>query len=115
MLRQTEYLMMTDTIIEKRYLVDLEDEGDVVAQLLWGIVVEDRKSRWVAGDFVCTSPVVEQMGERLYRTRNSKYLGQAEGHKVALKAEALLELCSGYSPEEYLARKALRNEAFYVQ
>ncbi|WP_417514537.1 hypothetical protein [Marinobacter sp.] len=51
--------MMTDTIIEKWYLVDLEQEGDVVAQVLWGIVVEDRKSRWVAGDFVCTSPVVE--------------------------------------------------------
>ena len=58
MLRQAEYLMMTDTIIEKCYLVDLEQNGNVVGQVLWGIVVEDRKNRWVAGDFVCTSPVV---------------------------------------------------------
>ena len=41
---------MIDTIVEDWYLVDLENDGSVIAQVLWGIVVEDRKSRWVVVD-----------------------------------------------------------------
>jgi len=89
---------MIDTIVEDWYLVDLENDGSVIAQVLWGIVVEDRKSRWVSGNFVCTSPVVTYLSEGLYQTKNSQYLCQGIGPKVTLEAEALLELRGGYSP-----------------
>jgi len=35
------------------------------------------------------------------------YLCQVEAQKVTLQAEALIELRAGYSPDEFLARKAL--------
>ncbi len=106
---------MTDTIIENWYLVDLKVDEDSIGQVLWGIVVNDRKGRWVSGNFVCTSPVVERLDKALYRTRNSEYLCQGEGQRVTLPAEALIELRTGYSPDEFLARKALRANGFQVQ
>lgn len=80
-----------------------------------GVVVNDRKGRWISGDFVCTSPVVERLNKGLYRTRNIEYLCQAEGQAVTLPAEALLDLRTGYSPDEFLGRKALREQGFQVQ
>lgn len=65
--------------------------------------------------FLCTSPAVENLYKGLYRTRNSKYLCQGEGQKVTLEAEALIELPAGYSPDEFLARKALGEKGYQVQ
>lgn len=66
-------LVVTDTIIKNWYLVDLKVDEECVCQVLWGIVVNDRKGRWVPGNFVCTSPVVECLDKELYRTKNSEY------------------------------------------
>lgn len=105
---------MADTIIEKWYLVDLQADEKNIGQVLWGIVVDDRKGRWVSGNFVCTSPVVQRLDNRLFRTKNSEYLCQGEGEEVTLPAESLIELRSGYSPDEFLARKNLRESGFQV-
>lgn len=105
---------MTDRIIETWYLVDLKVDEECVGQVLWGIVVNDRKSRWVSGNFVCTSPVVECLHKGLYRTRNSEHQCQGDGQKVALPVEALIELPTGYSLDEYLAQKAPREQGFEV-
>ncbi len=61
---------MSDTIIKTWFLVNLVHENNIVAQVLWGIVIEDRKERWQPDNYVCTSKVVERLGNNLFRTRN---------------------------------------------
>lgn len=106
---------MADTIIKDWFLVNFKNEDSVISQVPGGVVVEDIKNRWAPRNFVCTSPVVENLDKGLYRTRNSKYLCQREGQRVTLQAEALIELRAGYSPDEFLARKALGVKGYQVQ
>lgn len=103
---------MTYKINKQSHLVDMRTDGKNIGQVLWGIVVEDRKGRRVSGNFVCTSPIVERLDNRLYRTRHSEYLCHGEGQKGTLPAEALIELRTGYSPDEFLARRNLRESGF---
>lgn len=35
---------MTDTTIKNRFLVSLDSDGAIAGQVIWGIVIKDRKS-----------------------------------------------------------------------
>ena len=103
---------MTDTTIKNWFLVSFDNDGTIAGQVLWGIVVEDRKSRWRENDFVCTSKVVEQFNENFFKTRNSEYECVGDGQQVILPLEALLDLRRGFSPDEYLTMQELQKQGF---
>jgi hypothetical protein len=105
-------LRMSDTIITNWFLVNFDNGCEIVGRVLWGIVVEDKKSRWRPGDYVCTSKVIEKTDLDLYQTVNSQYQCIGEGREVTLPLEALLELRKGYSPEEYVAMEQLKRQGF---
>ena len=111
----TNAIIHVQTIIRGCYLVNLETNEGVIAQVLWGIVVDDHKRRWVPGNYVCTSNIIENMNGGVYRTKNTTYLCEGEGQTVALDIEALPELRAGYSPDEWFLRKRLRREGFQIQ
>ena len=111
----TDEIIDVQTIIRDWYRVNLETNEGVIAQILWGIVVDDHKRRWAPGDYVCTSKIVEHMNYGIYRTKNTTYLCEGEGQTVALDIEALPELRAGNSPDEWLLRKRLRLEGFQIQ
>lgn len=103
---------MTDTIIKNWFLVNLEYENTIVAKVLWGLVVKDNKGRWQPEDYVCTSKVIEHLGDGVFLTENSRYECSGKGREVTLTAESIGELRSGVSPEEYLILKNLRERGF---
>lgn len=106
---------MSDAIIKNWFLVNLDHEGNIVAQVLWGIVIEDRKGRWQSDNYVCTSNVIERLGDNIFRTRNSVYECRGDGEEVTLEAKAILELRDGFSPEEYLTMKNLQERGLQSQ
>jgi hypothetical protein len=103
---------MADTIIKNWFLVNLEYENNTVAKVLWGIVVKDNKGRWHPEDYVCTSKVIEHLADGVFLTQNSRYECSGKGREISLEAEAIFELRSGISPEEYLTLKNLKEQEF---
>lgn len=48
--------LAVDTVIENWFSIDFGYGGELInKRLLWGILVEDLKGRWVPGDYCCTS------------------------------------------------------------
>ena len=111
----TDEIIDVQTIIRDWYLVNLETNECVIAQVLWGIVVDDQKRRWVPGDYVCTSKIIEHMNGGVCRTKNTTYLCEGEGQTVALDMEALPELRAGRSPDEWRLMKGLRPKGLQIQ
>lgn len=105
------------TIIKNWHLVEIYNskiitsESEIVMNVVWGIVVSDSKNRFVEGDFVCTSRIV-QLGEDNHMTTKSGtlYIGTGTGKVSRLNIEDLQKLRQGFSPEEILVAKSLGGE-----
>jgi len=96
--------MNADTIVRDWNLVDSTPDGErVEKRAVWGIVVEDRKERWVPGDRCCTSLVLEEFEDQLFRTRNSLYQADGEGIRLEASVETVELLRAGYSPDQWQA------------
>ena len=90
-----------DTVIEDWFLIDFTYENEPIdKRVLWGIVVQDRKGRWVPGDYCCTSLVLNDLGDQFFQTKNSIYRVEGSGKRVTVSAEAIYALRAGHSPEE---------------
>lgn len=92
---------LVDTVITDWSLIRLSGTDNVT--VLWGIVAEDPSGRWRPGDYVCTSPVAEELAEGVFRTRNSLYQALGEGQWLVLPAQHLPCLRAGRSPGEVWA------------
>ena len=70
--------------------------------MLWGICVEDETFRFDAGDYVCSSKIVEIIPDaKLVKTiKGSAYLLEGDGTKTDVNIEDFELLCQGYSPDE---------------
>ena len=100
--------MDAHTIIENWYLVDFTHEGrSMDKRVLWGIVVEDRKGRWIPGDWCCTSLVVKEHDDQLFETANSFYKAEGAGTRIEAPAAAIQLLRSGFSPDQWPALASL--------
>ena len=77
--------------------------------MLWGIVVEDRKGRWMPGDWCCTSLVLEESNNQLFETRNSLYQADGEGIRMEAPVETVELLRAGYSPDQWEALASIRS------
>ncbi|AZT86077.1 hypothetical protein EHN06_21045 (plasmid) [Marinobacter sp. NP-4(2019)] len=95
------------TIAKNWYLVTVRDKnGEALADFFWGIVVEDRKNRFKPGDYVCSTLIVETLGDSLFRTQNTLYEGSGEGERVSLALRHFKWLRAGLSPPEIEALAA---------
>lgn len=105
------------TIIKNWHLVEIYDcdiitsASEVYMNVAWGIVVEDSKCRFKAGDFVCTSRIVELNDNNQMTTKSgTMYIGMGVGKVSRLHIEDLRKLRQGFSPDEILAAKTLGGE-----
>lgn len=102
--------MNADTIVRNWYLVDFTQDGErLEKRVLWGIVVGDRKGRWMPDDWCCTSLVLEELDNQLFRTRNSLYQADGEGIRMEAPVETVELLRAGYSPDQWEALASLRD------
>jgi len=103
--------MNADTIVQNWYLVDFTQDGErLEKRVLWGIVVEDRKGRWVPGDWCCTSLVLEELANRLFRTRNSLYQADGVGTRMEAPVDTVELLRAGYSPDQWEALARMKDK-----
>ena len=105
--------MRADTIIQNWFLVDFtsDEEGERLdKRVLWGIVVDDRKGRWIPGDWCCTSLILKEHDDQLFETSNSFYQAQGHGTRMEAPTAAMQLLRSGYSPDQWPALKSLGDQ-----
>lgn len=50
---------MANTIIKYWFLVNFQNEDNVIAQVLWGIVAEDINNRWAPSIFYAQAPLLK--------------------------------------------------------
>jgi hypothetical protein len=72
-----------DTIVKDWFLVDSTHLGEPMdKRILWSIVVQYRKRRWVNGDFCCTSLVLRELKTQLCQTKNNVYRAEGNWQRV---------------------------------
>ena len=99
--------MNIDTVFNDCYLVDLYEEGTVVAKILWGTILVDPSGRWEPGHYACTSPIISDHGDGLFSTYNSTYLSMGTVTKVKLPAHNIIKLRAGYCPKDCMVLDVL--------
>lgn len=96
--------MLNKTTMTQWFLVNFHD-APPPNKILWGIIEDDPSGRWLAGDYVCTSPVLKIADDNTYITKNTKYQVLGPGQKIQLPVKAILDLRMGFAPDECLANK----------
>ena len=105
------------TIIKNWHLVEIYDaetinqDPELIMNIAWGIVISDSKNRFKAGDFVCTSRLIELKDDNHMITKSGTlYIGSGVGKVSRLNVEDLTKLRQGFSPDEIIAAKLLGGE-----
>lgn len=91
-----------NTVVRDWQIVSIIDNGELLGKVLWGICVEDMTCRFDAGDYICTSKIVEIIpGEKLIKTyKGSSYKVEGDGTEAEVLAEDFELLRQGFSPEQ---------------
>jgi hypothetical protein len=91
-----------NTVIKSWHIVSIFEKNDLIGKVLWGICVEDETFRFDAGDYVCSSKIVEIIpDEKLVKTiKGSAYLLEGDGTTTEVNVEDFELLRQGFSPDE---------------
>ena len=90
------------TVVTDWHIVSIIDNGGVIGRVLWGICVEDSTCRFAAGDYICTSKIIEIIpNAKLIKTYSgSSYQVQGEGTEAEIQVKDFELLRQGFSPDE---------------
>ena len=90
------------SVLKDWHIVSILENGKLVGKVLWGICVEDETFRFDAGDYVCSSKIVEIIPtDKLVKTiKGSVYLLEGDGTTAEVNVEDFELLRQGYSPDE---------------
>jgi hypothetical protein len=91
-----------NTVLKDWHIVSILENGELVGKVLWGICAEDETFRFDAGDYVCSSKIVEIIPtDKLVKTvKGSAYLLEGDGTTAEVNVEDFELLRQGYSPDE---------------
>lgn len=91
-----------NTVLKDWHIVSILENGELVGKVLWGICVEDETFRFDAGDYVCSSKIVEIIpAAKLVKTiKGSAYLLEGDGTKTDVNFEDFELLRKGFSPAD---------------
>lgn len=91
-----------NTVVKDWQIVSIIDNGKLLGKVLWGICVEDMTCRFEAGDYICTSKIIEIIpGERLIKTYSgSMYKAEGDGTNAEIQVEDFELLRQGFSSEQ---------------
>ena len=85
-----------DGIVTRWYILEVQG-----VRFLTGDVVEDRKGRWMPGDYMFSSLVTSvDLDAGIVRTKNSVYALSGEGKVIEVTAEFAQKMKQGYRFEE---------------
>lgn len=91
-----------NTKVKDWHVVSIYDRDQLVGRVLWGICMEDKTSRFSAGDYICTSRIVEILpNDNLVKTcSGSTYLVEGDGKMSEIQVQDFEMLRGGLSPDE---------------
>lgn len=99
-----------NTVLKDWHIVSILENGELVGKVLWGICVEDETFRFEAGDYVCSSKIVEIVPTaKLVKTiKGSVYLLEGDGTTAEVNVEDFELLRQGFSPDDIHRIKAMQ-------
>jgi len=100
-----------DTTVNGWFIVQLtNDDKQILAEVLWGIVEHDKKMRFGQGDYVCTSVIAEKAECYVYTQYSTYKLLGSGTSDISLPMENILLLRQGFSPDMILTQQIKENE-----
>lgn len=91
------------TTVKNAFIVSVVDKNNFsIAEILWGIVVDDETLRWRPGDYCCTSPIVafDEENNRIITKSRSHYDINGLAEKMDIPISDLHLLRDGVSPRD---------------
>lgn len=91
-----------DVQIKDWYVIQTFCDDELLAENLWGIVVQDKTGRFEPEDYVCTSPIQEFNQEaNSFKTKSgTNYVVTGNGKTVIANIKEFMLLKQGISPLE---------------
>jgi hypothetical protein len=101
-----------NTVLKDWHVVSILESGELVGKVLWGICVEDETFRFEAGDYVCSSKIVEIIPtDKLVKTiKGNAYVLEGDGTTAEVNVEDFELLRKGYSPAEINRIRAVQQD-----
>ncbi len=88
--------MRLDTMIYNAYIVSVPA---LRIEVIYGTVIEDRKGRFIKGDYVCSSAIISKNSDaKIFTTRNSVYAACGQVQKIIASIHELKLIIKGVNP-----------------
>ncbi len=85
-----------DTTIYNAYIVTVPA---LKIEVIYGIVIEDRKGRFIKGDYVCSSAIISKNSDaKIFTTRNSVYAACGRVQKIIASTHEFKLIIKGMNP-----------------
>jgi hypothetical protein len=93
-----------NTIIKDWNIVSIIDENKAVGNVLWGIVIDDSSCRFLRGDYVCSSNIinVNQCNHLITTNSGSLYQLIGDGSRISIYSDEFELLRCGFSPKQII-------------
>lgn len=94
-----------NTVLKDWYIVSVLEGDELVGKVLYGTVIFDSSFRYIKGDYVCTSKIVDiNVNNQLIKTHSgSLYQIHGNGKRAKIKFNEFELLRQGFSPDQIIA------------
>lgn len=90
--------MKVDTIISNAYLVNVPS---LEIEVIYGVIEEDFKGRFIEGDYVCSGAIVSKNTDtNTFTTRNSVYVATGDVQSIIVSINEYKLIIQGVEPIE---------------
>ena len=106
-----------NTIVKDWHIVSVFDGEEMIGKILWGICIDDMTYRFIKGDYISTSKIVEiSPNNQLIKTAGGS-LDQVigEGKKAEVQIRDFQLLRQGFSLEQINQLNSAPNKFFFIE
>jgi hypothetical protein len=90
--------MRLDTMIYNAYIVSVPA---LRIEVIYGTVIEDRKGRFIKGNYVCSSAIISKNSDaKIFTTRNSVYAAYGKVKKIIASIHEFKLIIKGMNPND---------------
>jgi len=94
-----------NTVISNWWIVSIIDNDMLVGKILWGTVIDDMSCRFIKGDYVSSSTIIDiNVDSQLIKTESGslyQILGKGRRAKIRMEEHELLR--QGFNPAQIIA------------
>ena len=102
-----------NTVIKDWILVDVNNGGQLIGTVLWGIVIDDSSCRFSVNDYVCTSEITNVYHQLITTSSNSLYQVVGMGSRDGIEYDDFELLRNGFNPQQINELRKLENSKLH--